>query len=138
MPLLEIHRIDTISREVMALASYNCHPLSKLQNPFSQQGAACCESLFITLLGVVPLILEQCRGQSNPRRAVMYQIAVRYAGHRHGSGSGLMRALTAILEGVITRSQYLTYQSKVFNKAFSCETTHSRKCRCPTLPRILT
>ena len=41
----------------------------------------------------------------------MYQIAVRYAGHRHGCGSGLMRALTAILEGVITRSQYLTYQS---------------------------
>ena len=101
----------------MGLASYNCHPLSKLQNPFSQQGAAYYEFLSIALLCVVPLILEQCRGQSNPRRAVMYQTAVRYAGHRQGSG--LMRPLTAILGGVITRSQYLTYQSKVFSKAFA-------------------
>ena len=45
----------------------------------------------------------------------MYQTDVRYAGHR--PGSDLMRALTAIFEGVITRSQYLTYQYKVFNKA---------------------
>ena len=44
----------------------------------------------------------------------MYQTAVRYA---HRPGSGLMRALTAIPEGVITRSQYLTYQLEVFNKA---------------------
>ena len=45
----------------------------------------------------------------------MYQTAVRYAGHRHGSG--FMRASTAILKDVITRSLYLTYQYRVFNKA---------------------
>ena len=45
----------------------------------------------------------------------MYQTAVRYAGHRHGSG--FMRASTAILKDVITRSQYLTYQYRDFNKA---------------------
>ena len=64
---------------------------------------------------VVPLTLERCRGQSSPRRSVMYQTAVRYAGHRHGSG--FMRASTAILKDVITRSLYLTYQYRVFNKA---------------------
>ena len=68
----------------------------------------------------------------------MYQIAVRYAGHRHGCGSGLMRALTAILEGVITRSQYLTYQSKVFNKALAVKRLTLENAGVPTLPRILT
>ena len=43
----------------MGLASYKCHPLSKLQKFFSQQGATYCKSLIIALLCVVPLILGQ-------------------------------------------------------------------------------